>query len=260
MPKVDEKVDRAFGAIVRGEIEVVAELLSAGLDPNAKGRDGKPLLHAAFYGGADVCKLLLESGACVDGRDAPGATALAKAAAYGRRDLVDVLLASGADVSLRNSNDTTILHCAASSKVRGRELCELFLSLGVDPDQRTKNSLWPVHFAAEFGSVEACELFAELGFGPSFIPEDSPSTYLTPFQSAIRGGNVEHAQFYMTKYGEDLTQKTRDGRPLATLSHKVQVNMHAFLRAAATVREVVGVIDASPAERVSKPRSSPAPI
>jgi len=85
--------------------DAVARLLVAS-GARVEGDGGEfetPLTTAASYGDADVARVLIEAGADIDAKAAengavPGGTALAHAAVFGFTDIVDLLVAAGARV------------------------------------------------------------------------------------------------------------------------------------------------------------------
>jgi ankyrin repeat protein len=89
-------------AASKGHLNIVAMLLDAGADPNARGALGElPLASAAAGGYASVVRRLLDGGARVDEMTGRGSrmTALTRASRYGHDRVVAVLIAAGADVN-----------------------------------------------------------------------------------------------------------------------------------------------------------------
>ncbi len=81
---------------------------------NAPDQKSETLLEsAAAKGKLAVVKLLLESGAAVDGLQQPGLTALHYAAANGHKAVVDLLLSQGAKAGAQDGCGVTPLHLAA---------------------------------------------------------------------------------------------------------------------------------------------------
>jgi uncharacterized protein len=120
-----------------------AERLRARLrhDPealHARAPDGfTPLHYAAFFGGAETVRTLLEAGAAPDA-DADNALSvrpLHSAAARGDRDAARALLEAGAEPDPRQPGGYTPLHSAAHND--DAELAALLLSHGADPALRT---------------------------------------------------------------------------------------------------------------------------
>jgi ankyrin repeat protein len=91
-------------AIFGGQEEAARLLLERGADPNALSTNEAvrvpPLGTAAFVRSVPLARLLLDSGAEVNGRGEGGFTALHSAAQNGDEDLARLLLERGADRSL----------------------------------------------------------------------------------------------------------------------------------------------------------------
>ena len=82
-----------------GHADITKVLLEAAADVDATNCDGNCALNcAAYHGFMSVAELLVEANATIDVRDnVTGKTALIKAAYVGHADVADVLLRSGAD-------------------------------------------------------------------------------------------------------------------------------------------------------------------
>ena len=131
-----EQVDCGRSALTMAAREchplVVRTLLDTRVDPNrGESRHGMtPLMFVALRkraSAAEVCHLLVASGACVDQRSTRGETALMMAARYGRVEMVKALCQLGADVAARNDEGEDALEQARNGlgeedTVRGRGL------------------------------------------------------------------------------------------------------------------------------------------
>lgn len=72
-----------------GNLAAVKLFVVAGMDVNAKGRDGGTALHEAVgQGRLDIVKYLVDRGACVRARDDYGRTPRGRAAERGHTDVV----------------------------------------------------------------------------------------------------------------------------------------------------------------------------
>lgn len=103
-----------------GHVELAAELLRRGADPNQPARNPTAMtpLHAAAASPDDgaalaLAKLLLRHGAALEDIGAGGFTALHLAASQGHRDLVELLLESGAEADAPSDTDATAAEIAA---------------------------------------------------------------------------------------------------------------------------------------------------
>ena len=91
-----------------GDIEGLNAALGAGLDVNARDRQGwTALMHAVNKGFTLMVPPLLETKADVDMRAPDGATALFMAAVYGHSEIITLLMEAGADISIRGPKGKT---------------------------------------------------------------------------------------------------------------------------------------------------------
>jgi ankyrin repeat protein len=127
-----------FEAAALGEAETLAQLLA--VDPSAArawSGDGFTALHfAAFFGGPEVARLLLESGADVDvvSRNELKVAPLHSAVA-GQLKVALLLIERGADVNVRQRHGWTPLHGAADAG--DEEVVAALLASGADASART---------------------------------------------------------------------------------------------------------------------------
>jgi hypothetical protein len=112
-----ENLERALHfATMFGQIEVVEDLLSRGVDPNARVQGGITPLMLTVEGqnGPEIASRLLAAGASVNAVDSEGKTTLMDAIAAHKTSLVRLLLDAGADarIGTERENETS---CAKSS-------------------------------------------------------------------------------------------------------------------------------------------------
>jgi len=173
----------------------VAVFLEGVAEVDARDSSGRTPLHfASVYGTPDVVAALLSAGADVNARVAEpeypfvgGDTPLHLAAREGRPGVVEALLAAGANPSASNRADSsTPLHVAAS---HGRlEAARSLIRAGVDPNAGTGyHSHPPLYEAAVFGlggpveMVEMIALLTDMGADPNPLVDgwaDGPRTLL----------------------------------------------------------------------------------
>jgi hypothetical protein len=181
MPPVDEAKEAEMrhweavqfrGAVEKGDIEMVEEMLTNGFNPTYKMTDGsswtvlmiassagqkemvekftkggrnpkiddkdptglQAISIAAFRGHAEICKILLDKKADVNAKDEDGETPLMKAAAQGYIEVVKLLLASGADPDAEDSK--TKMSAIQKAARHGHSECLLELLPKVKDDQR----------------------------------------------------------------------------------------------------------------------------
>ena len=144
---------------------------------NAPDRKGETLLQsAAAKGKLAVVKLLLDTGAAVDGLQQPGLTALHYAAANGHKAVVDLLLSKGAKPGAQTGNGVTPLHLAARKGYE--EVVKALLAAGApvnaapaelgssdtdDLQYRISAGQTPLHLAAIAGYAGLVELLLAKG-------------------------------------------------------------------------------------------------
>ena len=97
-----------FNACSTGRADVVASLLEAGVDPDARDQNGLTgLIWAGRKGRIDVADLLIARGALIEGADRRGRTALFHAVTYQRYDFVEHLAKLRANVSAIDVHGST---------------------------------------------------------------------------------------------------------------------------------------------------------
>jgi ankyrin repeat protein len=149
-----------FNAAASGNAELLAKVLSLGLDVNQK-NTVVPLLNWTIANvndekkAAAVVELLLKAGADPNARDGMEETALFKCA-Y-KTELVQPLLRAGADINARDRDGSTALIRYATSEPFVREL----LAHGADPSVVNKRGETALSVANEFGRPACARLIQE---------------------------------------------------------------------------------------------------
>jgi ankyrin repeat protein len=143
---------------------IVQLLLAHGADVNATDGDGVPALQLAVYlGQAEVVKLLLAAGACVQHASLEkGLTALHRAAAGGNVEVTELLLSAGADIEARDrSRGSTPLH-VATFLGHAAVACKL-LAAGADVTALTDTGHTALMLTAQFGQLEVVQVLVASG-------------------------------------------------------------------------------------------------
>ena len=122
-------------AAMKGQDDICAALIEAGLDVNAAGgASATPLGNAAAHGQPSTARLLLAKGAAVDGLPTSTATPLMNAAVDGHVDVARLLIDAGADVNREHLKlPHTALDFAIFYQVKGTgqaQVAELLRSHG----------------------------------------------------------------------------------------------------------------------------------
>jgi len=130
----EERVSTLTDAAKKGDLDQVKLLLAQGADPNARTKDGFPLMFAAEQGSLDMVTLLLERGAevnAVAGKDG-GITALMFAAGGGHLAVATLLMERGAEVNPRYTSYTPLMAAAIKGHL---DMVSLLLERGADANR-----------------------------------------------------------------------------------------------------------------------------
>jgi ankyrin repeat protein len=131
------------------------------------------LFEAATYGFIDRLRERLdEDPGAVAAYSPDGFTALHHAAFFGKAEVARILLHAGASVHAytRNEFANQPLHAAAAG--RNIEICRLLLAAGADVDATQHGGYTPLHEAAQHGDGEMVELFLSAGADPRIVTGD----------------------------------------------------------------------------------------
>lgn len=162
-------------ALMSGRAEMVRRLLNYKLDVNVQVQD-RPLLQFAMQrdGNKDeveVVAMLIKAGADVNARDFMGETALFAANWY--PEIIKPLVAAGADLEARDNNGSTVLVRYAFMEPMVREL----LADGADPTATNKRGESAVTTAKQYG-CPACVTLIEAALkqrlGNGAVPASAP--------------------------------------------------------------------------------------
>jgi len=142
--------------IALGLIDAVAGALEEDGALNVKSPDGfYPTHYAAFFGRAEIMKLLLEHGADaqVVADNPMKVQPLHSAVAVRCMECVRLLLAAGVSVNARQEGGWTALQAAA--KHGDIEMIDVLLQHGADPNQQADSGLSAIDLAGAEGHLEA---------------------------------------------------------------------------------------------------------
>lgn len=114
-PQADGRFTPLMRAAKEGRLDIVEELLAAGVDIAVTNADGCNALWLACYNGSHaLIERLIAAGIDLDRQNGNGASCLMYVASNGKPDLVKLLLEKGANPRLKNFDDFSALDLAAS--------------------------------------------------------------------------------------------------------------------------------------------------
>lgn len=179
-----------------GHKEAVKILLESGAEVDGCDPDGRTALRAAAWGGhEEILKTLLGYGAKVDRVDHEGRTPLIAAAYMGHKEAVEILLDAGAEVNLADGDGRTALSVAAlcvPSSTGGTghgEVVSLLLERGSNVEHKDRDGMTPLLLASYEGHGEVVELLLEAGADVDESAGAHPSA-VTPLLAAAAMGHA----------------------------------------------------------------------
>jgi len=256
----------------RGAVESTRLLLGRGTDANVRDRRLRtPLHYAAEEGQEEAARLLAERGAGVNAQDEQGWTPMRLAVHGGNVEVLRLLADRGAETDIfamaalgdvgrtsalldqdpalvRARDETTSgfspLHYAA--QYGHRQLAELLLAKGADPESADALGTTPLRIAAISGHEEVAEalidsgakadIFVASAFGDvervrSLLQEDPARANArhrsTPLHVAAERGHMEVIEFLLAA-GADVNAGMLEGTPVhgaAAQGHKAAVEL-----------------------------------
>ena len=131
------------------------------------------VLEAAAAGRADRLRELLDADPdAIRERTPEGFTTLGLAAFLGGPEAVRVLLEHGADADDDADNPFGVRPIHAASAAHDRETVRLLLEAGADPNQRQQGGFVPLHEAARSDDAEMARLLLDHGADPGLAADD----------------------------------------------------------------------------------------
>ncbi len=135
------------------------------------------ILEAAAAGRVDrVRELLAADPAEIRARTPQGFTTLGLAAFLGGPEAVRVLLEHGADADDDADNPFGVRPVHAASAAHDHETMRLLLEAGADPNLRQRGGFVPLHEAAHTDDVEMAQLLLDHGADPALTADDGRDT------------------------------------------------------------------------------------
>ncbi len=155
--------------------DMVRALLAAGADPNHPVEE--EVMNALWWAvsldakSLDMCKLLVEHGADVNGGMDDEETALHNAVALGTVEVIDFLLKAGAAVDGLAHGIKTPLHVACDARL-GRKWCDVLKALlghGAALNSRDGQGNTPLHVAAASLSIKKVDFLLRAGADETIV-------------------------------------------------------------------------------------------
>jgi len=164
----DEQLDEQLNgslllAVAEQKLEMVADCIARGVDPNASPlKDCSPLVLAIKLGSFEIVKLLVKGGAACHESGGNGMTVVHHAAVLGHSEIAHHLCSmGGAALDQCNQVGCTPLYQAAQ---HGHVECvKTFVSLGANIDARTRTGATPLYIASDRGNLELVDLLLAKG-------------------------------------------------------------------------------------------------
>ena len=195
-----------FMAASQGHVDLVRLLLATrGINPNLGmlGEKTTPLIIAAYKGHEEVVKVLLTASSVrINLRQADGSTALFAATQANFPGIVEVLARRGADVKLTLFDGTPPL-CYAACKGNIEVLKRLLQAPGVQVDQLSQSQATALFYAAEQGHKQVVELLLENGADPDIADKNQ----VGPLHIACLHGQTEIVELLLNT-GADMESRT----------------------------------------------------
>ena len=216
-----------WSAAAFGNIKALRGHLAKGVDINAKDSTfgSTALSSAALFGHTEIVALLLEAGAEVNARNRDGSTPLHSAAFLGQYEAAELLLENGADINIRNGDGGTPLDATGVDWETTRFIAGM-LRIKIDEEKVETGRVKVVELLRQHGAstntssesnalcdaVRSGDLQAvkeQLANGVDINAEDSEFG-VTALSWAALLDNTEIAKFLIAK-GADINAKSRDG-------------------------------------------------
>lgn len=137
------------------EIELVKELLKRGANPNCKCEEVDDIITNVSFcdeKAVELAKLLIQSGANVNGADEENTSVLSYAIGMDNFEFTRFLLNNGADINQKDSNER--MGCLPIHSVESVAMLELLIQKKLEVDTRCDNGRTLLHFAARDNYVD----------------------------------------------------------------------------------------------------------
>lgn len=151
--------DDFLNAVKNGNAREVAQWLNRGVDANTVDPAGQTVLHLAARAGAlDVVRVLVDTRANIDRRNANGETAIMLAALGGHRSVVEFLISKEAQIN--QPGWTALLYAATNGHL---EIIKILIENHAYIDSSPDNGLTSLMMAARGGHMSVVRFLLEEG-------------------------------------------------------------------------------------------------
>ncbi|HPS02177.1 MAG TPA: ankyrin repeat domain-containing protein [Candidatus Sumerlaeota bacterium] len=167
------RIDLLKASILQERTKVTKWLLEKGLDPNSKDFQGCTPLHFAAAGGDyESIQLLLDHGANIQERSRSGRSVISYAVWNYELFRYLVKIVPNFDPLMRDNYGDTLLHSACICHVDEPRTIYYLVSMGVDPNSRTKEGKTPLYFATECRHPKQVVALLESGANPDLLDNE----------------------------------------------------------------------------------------
>ncbi|UYV68447.1 hypothetical protein LAZ67_5004353 [Cordylochernes scorpioides] len=181
----------------------MAELV--GIDVDLQSEDGSTPLHiAAMKGNIDIISDLLDAGADIDAKRKNGETTIYIAIKKGNLELFELLLEAGANINLEYEFSRTCLHMAIDLEFK--YICEKLIEKGADIEARDQFGLTPLIWAAANANIQ-CFIEIILEKGADVNARNMHGSSALYFASVGSVANVR----VLLKAGADINVRNENG-------------------------------------------------
>ncbi|XP_050298624.1 ankyrin-2-like [Anthonomus grandis grandis] len=199
------------GAVAKGNLERVQQLIYLGTSPNAKGKnDDSPLHYAICNAQFEVLDYLLSlEDIDVNAQNSFGQTPLFYAVTKNQLHIVKKLVDHNADIKISCKYGSTLLHVSTPYP----DIVHFLILNGADIDAKDNNGNTPLHIAVD---EESLETICMLLYYNADANNQCKRNY-TPFMRAICLRNVE-IQTVLLDYVSDFNVINNRGEPILHLA------------------------------------------
>lgn len=214
---VSDYIDRDHVEI---NINIVKLLIESGADVNGKTSDGRTPLLTATYNfrnrlNLQAIELLIKHGADPNVESSGGAIPLSNAATCGDVRVVETLIKAGAEVNAGNSIGATALHSASNYP----HIIKVLLNSGANVNTAQSQGYTPLHSAAQGLNRESVALLIAAGADINAKNQDGETPLMLAAKSQTKKPDVISL---LVRAGADTQIKNKNGEMALDLAKKAK--------------------------------------